>query len=168
MGQRLTRCFTVPHARLGWVLVIIGLFAWYLFGRHADWNSLAFQFAQTLQTDGVVVSSAATDYTLGDEFHGSPIYAVRFSFTDAGGIQRWATSWTEESTGPPDSKVWIEFVESDPGNARIRNQRSGMLPLWVGSVLLFPIFGTSCILKVLLGQTSAKPSCDGAPETQSV
>ena len=158
MWQRLRPCFFVPHARLGWLLVVIGVITWQLFGRHADWKSLHFLGVATHQVDGVVVSITPTGYTVGDELHGTPIYAVRFTYKDLGNVRHRAISWSEKQTGPPGTKVQIEIAESDSSIARISGYRSGMLPLWAGLVLLFPIFGALCISKVFFAMTDDSPS----------
>lgn len=146
MWQRLIRCVTVPSARLGWILIVIGLPAWFLFGRHADWNSLRFYFSTTRQADGVVLSSKDTGFTIGNDFQGHRIHGVRFSFADSTGCLRQATSWTELPVLPRGAMVQVEYVESAPDLARIRSYRSGPLPLWAAATILFPLFGIACIL----------------------
>jgi hypothetical protein len=166
MWQRLNHCFSMPHARLGWILILIGLPAWFLFGQHADWNSVRFHFSSTRQTNGVVIKATPSGYTSGDGFPGDPISSVRFSFKDPNGILRRATSWTENRTQPRGSVVKVEFIESDPSVARIRSHRSGMLPLWAASAILFLLYGVGCILKAFLlvpraesvGQFRRKPT----------
>ena len=153
MAPRLTklhRCFTVPHARLGWLLLLIGAITWQMLGRHADWQSLRFFQKQLNQANGIVLDVIATGFTIGDETNGAPIVSVRFEFADPAGIQWRGRSWTERPAAKHGEQVTVEFVASQPGINRIVGFRSGALPLWAGAVLLFPIFGVICILKAVL------------------
>lgn len=159
--QTLKRCFSVPHARLGWMLILFGVPAWFLFGRYADWKSLAFRFGTTRQTDGVITRSSKTHFTIGDGSEGHKIHSVLFAFTDHDGIQRRARSWTEDALGPAGTPVRVEYIESDPTLTRICNCRSGALPLWAGTVVLFPLFGFSCILKAIYRRPDVEMSGRG-------
>ncbi len=151
MWHTLKRCFSAPHARLGWLMVFIGAIAWQFFGRHADWKSLRFLAATCQQTDGVVISTTPSGYTIGDEIGGNRIYSVRFRFKDPGGVQRRDVSWSEQKPGRPGTKIQVEFITADPIVARIVDLRSGMLPLWAGVVLCFPLFGVVCRVTTILG-----------------
>lgn len=146
----LHRCFTVPHARLGWILLIIGAFSWQMFGRHADWSSLLFVRHSLAQANGVVRDVNRTGYTVGDEFNGAPICSVHYEFSDGAGRFWKGRSWTERQVPRVGEQVVVEFAISHPQISRIKNLRSGPLPLWAGTVLLFPIFGINCIVTALL------------------
>ena len=148
--NKLHRCFTVPHARLGWLLLLIGAITWQMFGRHADWQSLLFFQKQLNQANGIVLDVSETGYTIGDETNGAPIVSVRFEFADPTGLQWQGRSWTESPAPKPGEQVTVEFVASRPGINRIEGFRSGALPLWAGAVLLFSIFGVIFILKAVL------------------
>jgi hypothetical protein len=157
--NKLHRCYTVPHARLGWLLLLIGAITWQLFGRHADWPSLLFFQKQLTQANGIVLDVTGTGFTIGDETKGAPIVSVRFEFTDPAGLQRRGRSWTESPAPKRGEQVKVEFVASQPGVNRIVDFRSGVLPLWAGSVLLFPIFGAICILKAVLFGSNQLVDC---------
>ncbi len=152
---RLHRCITVPHARLGWLLLGIGAIAWLMFGQHADWTSLLFLRQQLTQTNGIANDVTRTGFTIGDEINGTPIHSVRFEFSDpTTGIKWNGRSWTEGRPPKRGERVTVEFVTTQPRINRIVNFRSAPLPLWVGAVLLFPIIGVICILRaVLFGAT---------------
>lgn len=148
--NKLHRCFTVPHARLGWLLLLVGAITWQMFGRHADWPSLLFFQKQLTQANGIVLDVSGTGFTIGDETNGASILSVRFEFADPAGLQWRGRSWTERTAPKRGEQVTVEFVASQPGINRIVDCRSGALPLWAGAVLLFPIFGFICILKAVL------------------
>lgn len=138
-----------PHAYLGWLLVVIGLIGWQVFGRHADWVSL-FTFRGPLeQVRGVVIGVNPSGFTVGGEFQSDPIHAVRFSFEDSQGIRRQGVSWTDHPPPQRGDPVPVQFVESEPDSARIVGFRSGPLPLWVGAVLLFPAHGLICLVQAM-------------------
>jgi hypothetical protein len=63
----LTRCFSIPQARLGWLLILVGVFVWLGFGCHADWSSLRFYTATLKRTEGVIESVAPTGFFAGSE-----------------------------------------------------------------------------------------------------
>jgi len=145
--MKLSRCITVPRARLGWLLLCIGGFTWFAFGRHADWYSLRFLQQELVQTNGVVISVSDSGFTSGSDFQQSPIRAVRFQFNDSNRVQRQGQSWAEDLIPKMGTLVQIEFVKSRPEVNRIKDCRSGTLPLWAGGVLIFPLFGIVFILK---------------------
>ena len=144
------RCISEPRARLGWILVVIGLIAWQMFGRHANWPGLIYFRGPLERTDGVVVKSVSSGFSIGDE-PGVPIREVRFTFLDRGGVEREGTSWSEGVSPRAGDQVQIEFVARDPSWARIVGWRSRPLPCWVVTVVLFPLLGAWCILRAFLG-----------------
>lgn len=146
---KLHRCVTTPQARLGWLLLVIGGIGWQMFGQYADWTSFLFLREQLAQADGIVVDAHPTGFTLGDETSGAPIHSVRFEFDDPAGIKREGTSWTEGRSPKHGEQVTVEYITSQPEVNRIADFRSGPLPLWAATVLLFPVFGVICILKAV-------------------
>ena len=84
---RLKNCFSDPQALRGWFCVFVGVVAWLLFGRHADWRSVQFVLSSTTQTDGVLTLAEPTGYTTGSREIGRPIFACRFRFDDADGVR---------------------------------------------------------------------------------
>lgn len=120
-----------------------------MFGQHADWSTFLFLRKQLGQADGIVRAVTRTEFTLGDETNGAPIYCVDFEFADPAGIQRTGASWTEDRPPGRGAQVTVEYVTSQPVINRIVNFRSGPLPLWTGAVLLFPIFGAACICRAV-------------------
>lgn len=157
LWHRMTRCFFEPHARLGWMLVGIGLFAWSVFGRHADWPALVHFRAPLQRTHGTVVKRVSSGFTVGDT-PGVPIHAVQFTFVDPGGAPRNGTSWSDHASLRPGDQVDVEFVVRDPNRARIVGWRSRPLPVWAGAVVLFPLFGVSCLVKVIRGRVPQSAS----------
>lgn len=147
---KLHRCFTVPHARLGWLLLLIGALTWQMFGRHADWASLRFLQQPLTRAKGSVLETISTRFTFGDETHGTPIGSVRFEFADHAGLKWQGRSWTESPAPKRGEQVTVEYVSSRPGINRIVDFRSGPLPLWAGAVMLFPVLGVICLIKAVL------------------
>lgn len=164
---KLHRCVTVPQARLGWLLLVIGGIAWQMFGQYADWSSFLFLRKQLAQADGIVVDADRTGFTLGDETNGAPIHAVRFEFDDPAGIKRKGTSWTEGRSPKLGEEVTVKYITLQPEINRIVNFRSGPLPLWAGAVLLFPLFGFICILKAVFCRSGQLANSYTAPENGS-
>jgi len=164
---KLHRCFTIPHARLGWVLLFIGAITWQMFGRHADWQSLLFFQKQLNQANGIVLDVSGTGFTIGDKTNGAPIVSVRFKFADPAGLQFRGRSWTESPAPKRGEQVTVEFVASQPGINRIVGFRSGALSLWAGAVLLFPIYGVICILKAVLFGGNQSVDCSEPSQNSS-
>ena len=155
LSFKLSRSYTVPRARLGWLLICVGSMAWLIFGRNADWATLRF-FQQTLrQTNGLVVVVSNSRFTSGSDFDQSPIRVIRFSFTDHLGNKRSAESWADSTSLKRDAQVRIEYVETRPEICRILGYRAAPLPLWAGLVLLFPLFGTYLILMAIVGPSNS-------------
>lgn len=152
---RLKNCFSDPQALRGWFCIFVGLVAWFLFGRHADWRTLQFVLSTNTQTDGVLTSSEPTGYTTGSGDFGRPIYAWRFRFEDRDGVKHRSVSWSEQKSGRAGLKVLVEYVDADPRVSRIVGHRSGKLPLWAGAVILFLLYGGGCVLRVAIGKTSS-------------
>ena len=150
---RLKNCFSDPQALRGWFCVFVGVVAWLLFGRHADWRSVQFVLSSTTQTDGVLTLAERTGYTTGSREIGRPIFACRFRFDDADGVRHRNVSWSEQEPGRTGTKVLVEYVDTNPQVSRIAGHRSGMLPLWAGAVILFLVYGGGCVLRVGIRKT---------------
>lgn len=133
-------------------MILVGVFVWLGFGRHADWTSLRFYTATLKRTEGVIESVAPTGFFAGSEGAYKSTLEVRFAFEDPGGVRRRGRSWSENKPPRPGEKVQIEFDDSDPDVARIVNLRSGMLPLGAGCVLAFPIIGALFIARAMAGE----------------
>ena len=146
----LSRFYSVPRARLGWLFLFVGVFAWFIFGRNADWKSINFYRSQLQQTNGFVTSTSTTGFTSGDGMDGSNVYEVRFTFDGPDNRKIAGTSWTDDTPPKRGAKIQVEYTTSIPVTARIVNMRSGVLPLWTGAVLVFPIFGVYCIVRAIL------------------
>ena len=146
LSIKLSRSYTVPRARLGWLLVCVGIITWLIFGRNADWASLRFLQRKLNQTNGVVTNVSDSGFTSGSEFSQSPTRLVQFDFVDHDGTKRSARSWTDSTSLRRDDQVRIEYAQSSPEICRIMNYRSAPLPLWCGLVLSFPLLGLYFII----------------------
>jgi hypothetical protein len=140
------RCVTVPYARLGWLLIVLGIVLWQVFGRYADWSSVLSFWGPLQRTNGVVIATNQGGFAIGDGSPLNPIHEVRFTFNGLDGVQHQGVSWTDSSPPRGGDAIDVEFVASEPDTARIVNFRSGPLPLWIGLVSSLPIYGVWCIL----------------------
>ena len=155
MRLALSRLFSVPKARLGWIFIIVGTFAWFLFGRNADWKSINFYRAELRQSNGIVTSVSETGFTSGSEMSPNNIYEVRFTFDGPDKHEKSGTSWTDHTPPKRGAKIQVEYNSSNPDIARIKNMRSGLLPLWASATLAFPFFGIYClVIAIFIGHDS--------------
>ncbi len=150
MRLAFSRLFNVPKSRLGWIFIVVGTFAWFLFGRNADWKSINFYRAELRQSNGTVTSASATGFTSGSEMSASNVYEVRFTFDGPDNLKKSGTSWTDHICPKRGAKIQVEYASSNPDIARIKNMRSGLLPLWAAAVLAFPFFGIYCLVNAIL------------------
>lgn len=150
MQSAFSRMFSVPKARLGWIMIFVGVFAWFVFGRNADWKSIRFFRSQIQLANGVVTSASTTGYTMGSKTSGTDIHEVRFTFDGPDNLKSAGSSWTDYTPPKRGEKIQVEYVTSNPDIARIVNMRSGLLPLWAAGVLGFPLFGIYLIVMAIV------------------
>ncbi|MEL6106278.1 MAG: hypothetical protein AAFU85_09580 [Planctomycetota bacterium] len=160
MNREPVRRLVAPQAVLGWLLLLLGVFAWLVFGRHADWTSLRFWRQPLRQANGIVTGVRDAGLTIGDGDQGNPIMAVRFRFPLPGGVEQNGVSWTEHAIPDAGDQVRVEFVTAQPSLCRIVGFRSGPLPLWAGLVLFFPITGVYYILRPIFRRAKRPDAID--------
>ncbi len=135
----------------GCIWLSISMIAVWVFVPLTDVSSLWKFSGEMVQATGRVIDLEGTNYSEGgsDDTPGTPVFAVRYEFTDSRGVAHQGRSYTLGSLHAPGAPVKVEYRADDPEVSRIVNARSAPAPIWV--LLVIMIFPTIGVLFLLFG-----------------
>jgi hypothetical protein len=124
-----------------WLFATLGAAAIWLAVVNADVSSLWEFQGEVSQAQGKVLESWKTHVSEGGSKRhpGTPIYAHRYAWKDASGIERTGVSYVKGLSLGAGSEVTIEFPKSDPDASRIQSMRRKLFGPAFGLMGLFAL-----------------------------
>ncbi|MBK8206016.1 MAG: hypothetical protein IPK87_04375 [Planctomycetes bacterium] len=135
----------------GSIWLSISMVAVWVFVPMTDVSSLWRFSGEMVQASGRVIAIESTGYSEGgtDDTPGTPVFAVRYQFTDSRGVVHQGMSYTLGAMYAPDGPVSVEYRADDPKTSRIVGARTSPAPIWV--LLIIMIFPTIGVVFLFFG-----------------
>lgn len=128
----------------GSIWLSISMVAVWAFVPMTDVSSLWKFSGEMVQASGHVIAIESTGYSEGgsDDTPGTPVFGVRYQFSDSRGVVHQGMSYTLGAVYAPDGPVSIEYRADDPKTSRIVGARTSPAPIWVLLIIIiFPTIG---------------------------
>ena len=140
-GLKISLLFGGPLNMIGWFFLGFGGIFFWIFALNGDYSFITFSGVK-LETTGVITRSEKTNASEGgsDTRPGTPIYANYFRFSTATDEIESVSYATGRSLGSG-TQVQVEYLASNPRQARIKNMRRALFPPFVAFVIIFPVIG---------------------------
>lgn len=145
---RMAVAFGHPAHLIGWLVFGASMIAWWTFGSQSEYITIFRFLAPTETTSGKIVEITETGMSEGgsDDTPGTPIFRIRYQYFEPSGEPLLATGHMLGQKFKLSQIVQVEYLQSNPRQARVVGGRIRSFGPWAGLVGLIPIGALTTML----------------------